>query len=177
MYTQGLNSKLDLLTFTYTYIFILPFQTLICTWVNMVSLPEHFQLSEEGNSKPQRVLLEGANFISCNRLYSTKVHVIHLVGLLQTFVGAAWVSRSSYKALFFFTVCLHEVYSQIALCLIKLHQPTWHPENLAHMNVFDCVLVVLGVFVRGLVGGSTIFFCCLVIFHFIFHGLEARCLR
>ena len=55
----------------------------------MVSLPEHFQLSEEGNSKPQRVLLEGANFISCNRLYSTKVQVIHLVGLLQTFVGAA----------------------------------------------------------------------------------------
>lgn len=50
-----------------------------------------FPTRKEGKSprtedpKPQRVSVVVANFISCNRLNSSKVHLIHLAGLLQTF--------------------------------------------------------------------------------------------
>lgn len=70
-YTET-HSKLDLLTFTYM---------LICNPVFLYCHFKHFK-----HTKPQRVSLGVANFIGCNRLYSSKVHIIHLAELLLTFV-------------------------------------------------------------------------------------------
>lgn len=85
-----------------------------------------------------------ANFIGCNRLYSSKVRLIHLAELLLTFVEELECLDVVLKPCFF-TVCSHEADSQTELCLINRTDTlkNW----LAQVYVFDYVLVVLGGFV------------------------------